>query len=399
MERWELTAAPPWFSPRMSPRLVRLLRPIRLLKQWREHRLRSVEVRGLEHLLEPVQRGHGVLITPNHAGHADAYVLPHAADRVGRPFHFMVAWQVIAKQGFLGRLTLRMHGCFSVDREGSDLRAFRQAVEILQGSPYPLIIFPEGEVYHVNDRITPFREGNAAIALAAAKRAQRPVVCVPAAIKYQYVEDPTPELQQLMTRLEERILWRPRPDLSLRERVERFAEGLQRLRELEHFGQAQTGSLAERNAALTDVLLERVESRYGRLDRNISVPERVKTLRHQVLKQLAAVPPGDPLRIQADRDLDHLFVVLQLFSYPADYVAENPTLERVAETIDKFEEDVFGIPTATPRGVRRAVVSFGAPVEAPSQRKKEDVALLTKTLEQRVQALLDGIGCGQPAVK
>ena len=399
MERWELTATPPWFSPRMSPRLVRLLRPIRLLKQWREHRLRSVEVRGLEHLLEPVRRGHGVLITPNHAGHADAYVLPHAADRVGRPFHVMVAWQVIAKQGFLGRLTLRMHGCFSVDREGNDLRAFRQAVEILQGSPYPLIIFPEGEVYHVNDRITPFREGNAAIALSAAKRGQRPVVCVPAAIKYQYVEDPTAELQRLMTRLEERILWRPRPDLLLRERVERFAEGLQALRELEHLGRVQGGSLAERNAALTEVLLERVESRYGRQDRNISVPERVKTLRHQVLKQRAAVPPGDPLRIQADGDLDHLFAVVQLFSYPADYVAENPTLERVAETIDKFEEDVFGIPTATPRAVRRAVLAFGEPVEAPSQRKKEDVALLTKTLEQRVQALLDGIGCGQPAVK
>jgi 1-acyl-sn-glycerol-3-phosphate acyltransferase len=399
MERWELTAVPPWFSPRMCPRLVRLLRPIRLLKQWREHRLRSVEVRGLEHLLEPVQRGQGVLITPNHAGHADAYVLPHAADRVGRPFHFMVAWQVIAKQGPLGRLTLRAHGCFSVDREGSDLRAFRQAVEILQGSPYPLIIFPEGEVYHVNDRITPFREGNAAIALAAAKRAQRPVVCVPAAIKYQYVEDPTPELQQLMTRLEERILWRPRPDLSLRERVERFAVGLQTLRELEYLGQAQTGNLAERNAGLSDALLERVEARYGRQDRNTSVPERVKTLRHQVLKQLAGVPPDDPRRFQADRDLDDLFAVVQLFSYPADYVAENPTLERVAETIDKFEEDVFGIPTATPRGVRRAVVSFGEPVEAPSQRKKEDVALLTKTLEQRVQALLDGIGCGQLAVK
>jgi hypothetical protein len=290
----------------------------------------------------------------------------------------MVAWQVIAKNGFLGRLTLQAHGCFSVDREGNDLRAFRQAVEILQSSPYPLIIFPEGEVYHVSDRITPFREGNAAIALAAAKRAQ---------------------LHQLMTRLEERILWRPRPYLPLRERVERFAEGLQTLRELEHLGQQQMGSLAERNAALSDALLERVESRYGRQDRNTSVPERVKGLRQQVLKQLAALPSDDPRRLQADRDLDDLFAVVQLFSYPGDYVAEKPTLERLAETIDKFEEDVFGIPTATPRGVRRAVLAFGEPVEAPSQRKKEDVALLTKTLEQRVQGLLDGIGCGQLAAK
>ena len=43
--------------------------------------------------------------------------------------------------------------------------AFRQAVEILQSRPNPLVIFPEGEVYHLNQRITPFREGPAAMAL------------------------------------------------------------------------------------------------------------------------------------------------------------------------------------------------------------------------------------------
>ena len=98
------------------------------------------------------------------------------------------------QQSFIGQHILRWHGCFSVDREGTDMKAFRQATEVLQNSPHPLVIFPEGEVYHLNERTTPFREGAAAIALSAAKRAKRDVVCVPCAIKYEYLEDPRPNL-------------------------------------------------------------------------------------------------------------------------------------------------------------------------------------------------------------
>ena len=32
----------------------------------------------------------------------------------------------------LERIMLQQHGCFSVDREGTDMQAFRQAVQILQ---------------------------------------------------------------------------------------------------------------------------------------------------------------------------------------------------------------------------------------------------------------------------
>src|SRR5262249_24887758 len=152
--------------------------------------------------------------------------LYHSADVVACPFYFMVAWQVLAKHSRFVQRLLRYHGCFSVDRERNDLRAFRQAVEILQTTGSPLVVFPEGEVYHTNDRVTPFREGPAAMALAAARRAERPIGCLPAAIKYQYLQDPTPQLHRLLDRLEQRVLWRPRPELSLAARVRRFAECL-----------------------------------------------------------------------------------------------------------------------------------------------------------------------------
>ena len=64
----------------------------------------------------------------------------------------------------------------SIDRESTDRQAFKTAVNILQSQPVPLVIFPEGDIYHTTDRVTPFREGAAAIALSAARRNDRPVV-------------------------------------------------------------------------------------------------------------------------------------------------------------------------------------------------------------------------------
>ena len=189
-----------------------------------------------------------MLITPNHSSHADCFSLYGAADALGIPFYVMVAWQVFQRSGWLRRLALRHHGCFSVDREGTDMNAVRRAREILQSGRYPLVIFPEGEVYHINARVTPFRDGPAAIALMAAKKASRPIVCMPCAMRYRYLQDPTPELLQLMDQLEQAIYWKPRPDLDLPLRIYHLAEGLLALKEVEFFGRTNSGAIPERLA-------------------------------------------------------------------------------------------------------------------------------------------------------
>ena len=138
-----------------------------------------------------------MLITPNHASHADGFALYAIADKIGIPFYVMAAWQVLHYGGWFKRMILRQHGVFGVDREGTDLAAIRQARDILETASNPLVIFPEGEVYHINERVTPFREGPAAIALMAARKATRPVYAIPCAMRYRYVTDPTPELLKL----------------------------------------------------------------------------------------------------------------------------------------------------------------------------------------------------------
>ena len=190
MNRYRMQTPTQWWAPKLNASLIRMFKPVRFRKQKREEGLLEVTVSGAQVVRELLDNDHAVMITPNHPTHADAYSIYAAADEIGVPFYLMTAWQVFADKSLIGRHVLRWHGCFSVDREAADLRAFKQAVGVLEACRQPLVVFPEGEVYHCNARVRPFREGAAAIALSAAKRGKRPVVCVPCALWYEYITSP-----------------------------------------------------------------------------------------------------------------------------------------------------------------------------------------------------------------
>jgi hypothetical protein len=291
---------------------------------------------------------------------------------------------------------MQLHGCFSIDRESNDMQAFRQAVSLLQNSPHPLVIFPEGDVYHSNDRVTPFRDGAIAIALAAAKRAERKVVCVPCALKCWYLRDPTPELLRLMDRLEQRLLWKPRADLPLGERVYRLAEGILSLKEVEFLGKSRSGTLSERQNYLADFLLCEQERYYGLRVQSHKIPERVRELRRTIIERLENRPGDRNEQEYARAHMEDLFLVIQLYSYPSDYVRQAQTVERIAETLDKFEEDILEKSLPAVRGTRQVAVRFGEPMVMPREKQKKDaVTQMTLTLQGKVQALLDQMSGGK----
>ncbi|HEX8201960.1 MAG TPA: hypothetical protein VF590_15905, partial [Isosphaeraceae bacterium] len=105
------------------------------------------------------------------------------------------------------------------------------------------------------------------------------------------------------------------------------------------------------------------------------------------------------------RDLDDVFVAVQAFSYPGDYLTEHPTLERIAETLTKLDEDLLrDNDYAPPLGPRRAVVRIGAPIDvgarlAESGKSRQAMSALTTELERRIQGLLDEIGPGRPLLE
>ena len=390
MNRYTMLFAPQAWKPSVSPTLVNFLRPFRDRQRKRTIQISDIEVEGANIVQERLKNGEGVMIMPNHSSHADPYVIYSAADQVGTALHVMATWHVFDDKSWLARWLLTKHGCFSVDREANDIGAFRLATSILQEKPEPLVIFPEGEIYHCNGRVTPFREGAAAIAVAAARKSKRPITCIPCAIRYSYVDDPTPSLLATMSELESSIFWRPKTTEPLDKRIYDFADVLLMVKELEYLKTTQSGRLPDRIASLREHILTNVEQRNEIESSSKSIPERVKAARKTIMEKELAGESGTEQANQLNHDMEDLFLVVQSFSYPGDYVDDHPSIDRMAETIDKFEEDVLKKTTADIKAERRVKVSFGEPVEVSSDRKvKSQTTTITTAIEQRVQQMLD----------
>ena len=390
MNRYTMLFAPQAWKPNVSPALVKFLRPFRDRQRKRAIQISDIQVEGAGIVQERLNNGEGVMIMPNHSSHADPYVIYSAADQVGTALHVMATWHVFDDKSWLARWILTKHGCFSVDREANDIGAFRLATSILQEKPEPLVIFPEGEIYHCNGRVTPFREGAAAIAVAAARKSKRPITCIPCAIRYNYVDDPTPSLLDTMSELETSIFWRPKINEPLEKRIYEFAEVLLMVKELEYLKTTQSGRLPDRIASLREHILAEVEQRNEIGSSSKSIPERVKAARKTIMEKELAGDSDTKQANQLNHDMEDLFLVVQSFSYPGDYVDDHPSIDRMAETIDKFEEDVLQKTTADIKAERRVKVYFGEPVEVSSDRKvKSQTTTITATIEQRVQEMLD----------
>ena len=393
--------------PKLSPFWVRASRLYVSYLLRRTQVVREIDDVGLEHLKALKGKGDGVLITPNHPDLADPAVMFMISRRAGVPFCYMAAYQIFTGNAGLRKFILPRLGVFPVDREGADRSAFQAGLNVLTQGKNPLVVFPEGEIYFLGDRLTPLREGAAALALAAARKAAecgRTVWIIPTAIRYRFLEnhDPLPELHRLMDTLEARFTWWDPCGRSIIERLYRYAEGMLALKELEYLDAPQPGTLKERIARLKFHILEEMENR--RLGRRSDepVPFRVKELRRACLKALAVPGISREERRTLRRDLNSLFVAIQLFSYPGDYVRENPTLERLAEIMTKFEQDALGVTNPAPRGPRRAVVKMGEPIDVRSylgpggRRSRAAAETLTETLELQIQGLMDTLGPGRP---
>ena len=400
MNREPFCAPPRWWAPKLNSKWVRISRRYRRRQLHRKQRLVEVVSQNTEVLQNAVAAGKGVLVTPNHSAHYDGPALYTAADRIDLPLYFMIAWQVFAMANRFECWAMQRLGCFSIDREGNDRRAFKQAVHTLQHETHPLVVFPEGDIYHTTDYVASFREGAAAIALAAARRGERPIVVVPCGIKFWYLEDPTSELQEALRQIETRLHLRSLDELPLVERIHRLAEAALALKELDYLGHTRSGLLRQRVTYLLQAVLTQLEERHQLPDCGATPPERVKALRQCVIRKLEQQqerPAANGQLVRLQSDMEDLFFVMQLYSYRGDYLVDHPSVERLAETVDKFEEDILGLEFPNVRGQRRVAVRFGQPIEIDgSQRRRAGATELTRIMQTRVQALLDELNDQSP---
>jgi 1-acyl-sn-glycerol-3-phosphate acyltransferase len=383
---------PPLLNSWLRPLGLALNRAVHLD---RKYRIGKIEPQGFEHIRALHEAGHALLLAPNHSDHSDPHVVMEVAHRYGMRALFMAAREIFEVSP-TASWALQSMGVFSVDRDGPDLSAIKTAMGILENGGDPLVIFPEGEIYHHHRRLDPLNEGVASILLKVAARlpSGKRAFLVPVGLRF--INDPAVEKTfcERLSKLEDRIGWTPKPLMPVDERIHRLGTGILALKETEYLGYAGSGNVHERLTHLCETLLTLVESRYPRDAKAVTPPERVRALRYRIRRRLldAEKPPNHDEKELLLDDLDRVFTALQAHSYIGDYLLADPTLDRRAETILKLEEDLFGFPTYPIPRTARVIAGEPIPVSemlaAGELPPKGGALQLTELLEKRLGDLL-----------
>jgi 1-acyl-sn-glycerol-3-phosphate acyltransferase len=379
----------PWIMQRFVRRMLH-----------REYGIVDVECRGIERLRDSLAKGHGILLAPNHCRPCDPFVVNEVCRQAGTAPFIMASWHLFAGGGLQAYL-LRRAGAFSVYREGMDRQALTSGVEILNAARRPLVIFPEGVISRHNDRLNSMMEGTSFVARSAAKkRAERAppgqVVVHPVALRYHFRGDIGQALHPALDDIERRFCWRPKRELDLIERIYRVGEALLCLKELEYLGQPQSGPIAERVTRLIDHMLVPLEQEWLKGKREATTVGRVKKLRIAILPDMVKGEISAAERERRWKHLADMYLAQQLSFYPPDYIKSNPTVERMLETVERFEEDMnddvrVHRPMATTVEIGEAI-----PVSATRDRGATEDPLI-QTLEERLHDMLGISGRDKPS--
>jgi 1-acyl-sn-glycerol-3-phosphate acyltransferase len=356
----------------------------------------------------------GVMITPNHSDFADAMVVTELLRRTGRFATFMAARENFNVNHGLNGLVMQRMGGFSVNRGGENAKCQQFAKDVVKRGRYDLLVFPEGEVYLLNDVVMPFKPGVAMLALDVASenhregRPERPVVIVPVAIKYRYLDDVMPALDRLAAGLEAAYFGERRTG-PLYDRI--YAIGVELLgRKEQEWGLRPDPAwdVYDRVHHVQKFLLESLERRYFGRVRDEFPFDRARRLMLHLLEAMEA------LRVQPDlseeerkartadlrRDLERAEAAAHSVSFADDYVINRPTPERMAETLTKLEREILGRDVELPKVRRIASVAVGEPIDVRGYlaaydargTRKETILRLTRDLRTGIQAMVDAAG-------
>jgi Acyltransferase len=353
---------------------------------------------GLDALRDSLARGAGVLLASNHCRWPDPLVLGMLGLRVERFFYYLVSQHLFRQSRLTGWYVRRLGG-LSVWREGTDRAALRACAAILAEGDRPLVLFPEGTWFRQNDRLGPLQEGVALIARQAARQGRRPIAVHPVALKYWCLEDPRPALRRRLDALEGRLGWQPQRHLDLLPRLEKIGGALLAVKEIEHFGAPQPGTLDERIGRLAASHVGTLEKSHLGREHGGHILERIRRLRQRLAPRLIEKADDLAEASRARQALDTLFFCENLRSHSWGYLHEHPGAERLEETVQRLEETLTDevespvVPLGAVVAVGRALDPRQVPPDRGARQAGESDPLVSQ-LAGSIQGLLDGL-CAQ----
>lgn len=381
----------------------RLLQRTGLINRYlnKKHNLVEHEVRNAHLLQESIDGGHGILITPNHCRTSDPVSMAYLAEETGSLFYAMASWHLFNQDAFTG-WAIRRCGGFSVNREGIDRQAINTSVEILETGERPLIVFPEGAVSRTNDRLHALLDGVAFMARTAAKKRQRrtggKVVIHPVALKYLLLDDLDTALDPRLTEIEQRLTWRTQSQLPTLVRITKIGRALMALKEIEHLGRPTVDKFENRLEGLIDHLLAPLETQWLGTPQFGHVIPRVKALRMKIMPEMVRGELPESERDRRWQQLADMYLAQQIGSYPADYLEDEPTVDRLRETVERFDEDLTD--RIRPYGRMKLIIEVAPAIEvSPTRDRSAEVDPLMIRLESELTSMLDDLATESPVYR
>ena len=376
----------------------------RLDLAWR-NRLR-LEKRDLE-VLQALPRGVGIILASNHADETDMKACLELSRRCRRRFLYMANREAFDEGSGLAGWWLQRLGAFSVERGGENEVAKRFAIDVVKRGEEVLVIFPEGEIYYLNDLVQPFKSGAVEIGMQAVverKRAQPDwtAYLVPLAIRYRYRERIGPILER-KTRLMEQHLFRVDASVSLPRRlVLILGELLHRQEMIHHLVPDPNRRIETGKPAFTRriAVLAQIESAYPGATADQQAPTIDRTWRlssylRKLLRQ--AGQHSDKTRAGFRLALASLERVAKMGAWQPTYVDLDPSQERLAEMVLKLEREVYGIKRPRQLANRDVFLRIGEPIDLGQFVRSylEDAHTVRHAVAEKlravIQALIDDI--------
>jgi 1-acyl-sn-glycerol-3-phosphate acyltransferase len=370
------------------------------------HNRLRLEPRDLA-VLRALPPGAGVILASNHADETDFKVCLDLSRRCGRRFLFMMNREAFDEGHGVAGWWLQRLGAFSVERGGQNAEAKRFAIEVVKGGQEVLVVFPEGEIYYMNDLVQQFKSGVVDIGMQAVVegRTTRPdwtTYLVPMALKYRYRQPIGPVLERRTRSMERRLFHRIRGESLQRRLVQIVAELLHREEMLHHL-KPDPDRLAELSGRVQEVrreVLAQLEAHYAgaadnsqaqTMDRTWRLSSYVRNLLKQGKRSSASARAGFL------DDLAALGRVSQMGSWQPQYVDVDPSQERLAEMVLKLEREVYGIRRPPRLADRDAFLRIGEPIDlgefVPSYSEEPQPVRhrVAEHLRDVIQALIDAI--------
>lgn len=373
----------------------------------KEHQVREVDLGGnLDAVRDAYRAGDRLLFVINHPSHSDPQVMTEVHRQLGIPFCFMAAYDVFLRSKFNGWCMQKL-GHFSIDREGSDRKAMATAIDTLKENRCALDIFPEGNVYLTNDRVAPFLDGTAFIAIKAQQALESGNVrIVPVSLKFTNLTDCREKLVSFVKTSADDAGFPFDPEKPIVDSVVELGSHVL-ASHLEHHGYSHKitvdkdgihGSMAELAGTMVGDLEEHLEivARDGD-----SLTDRIRKIRstiHQIRtdEEKAASYPD------IDATANRAILAFRILAYLTPYLTEHPTLDRFAETVERIGEDHFSRPMGriAPRRVYARIgeiIDVADHLESAGGKARNAIASITAEMESQVQSGIDAINAGNDA--